>query len=108
MNDDDSNGSITLPRWFLWIASAISAVFLSLAVPWAISVTEKLNSMNVEVATMRVRLESTFELKKQLVDLHRELADHKSDPTIHHAGIESVKRDLDRIRRRLDKLEDTP
>jgi hypothetical protein len=35
----DTNGSITLPRWSLWVGGVVSAVFAITFVPWSIWVT---------------------------------------------------------------------
>ncbi len=98
------DGSIVLPKWFLWIAGVLVAA----AMPWAYTLQTKLTDVNVSVAKMQVRLEGTVELRSRIGAMEKLLIEHQSDPAIHHAGIQSLARRVDQLEKRIERLEDKP
>ncbi len=51
---------LTIPRWFLWIMSACTTIFLATFVPWASWVTVTLVAISVRMEAMP-RLEARVE-----------------------------------------------
>lgn len=106
MPDTVPEGSITVPKWAVWVGGGIAALFGSLAIPWAVALQSKMTELNITVATMAVRQEAALQLSDDMKQLRRDLAAHISDPRIHHSGLETVNRRLDRHEQRIDKIED--
>ena len=112
MMDDhisEGDGSIRLPKWFLVVASALFGVFTLVHVgivwPWATKLSEKVDNLSITLAEVTVRLETTQQLRIQIDEMRKVLAEHISDPRIHHAGLENVNRRLDRLESRIEKVE---
>ena len=90
--------TISIPNWFVRAAAAVSALFISVALPWMTWVSFTLIEMNV-------RLEMTQHNRQSLDHLTLLLNEHLSDPTIHSAGIGRLRDEVDRIHQDVKNLE---
>ena len=95
MADHEDNKLILIPAW---VYKAVVAAAIG-AGAWMISVTVQLSTINVRIESLTRRLED-------LDELERLLAAHMNDPKIHHAGISEIHRQLDELKRRMDRVED--
>ena len=90
--------TISIPNWFVRAAAAVSALFISVALPWMTWVSFTLIEMNV-------RLELTQHNRQSLDHLTLLLNEHLSDPTIHSAGLGRLSDQMERLSQDVQHLE---
>lgn len=71
------NDGITLPKWFLWVLSGTSALFVALFVPWGIWVSVTLMTISIKTNLSEHNFETMTVLNKQVVEHQTSIAEHR-------------------------------
>ena len=87
-------GAMTIPKWFLWVASGVGGIFVAAFIPWAAWVS-------MTLATLSVKLEATHELRARLNKAETTINEHLADPHVH----QPLKNRVDRLEDRIKQLE---
>ena len=95
MPNHEDNSPILIPAWVYKVIVAAAMAFGA----WMLSI-------NVQLATLNTRMEAITERMKDIKTIEAALAKHMADPDIHHAGINKLAREVEALRRRVDRLED--
>lgn len=82
-NGADVNGSkaIVISRGLAWLAGIVVTLTCVGVVPWARMMNSNANQMGLDMAAMRVSMES---MKEEMRIMTYSLSSHVTDPAIHH------------------------
>ena len=97
-SDRETGRGMEIPKWFVWIMSGMSTLFLVLFVPWAGWVTMTLSAITV-------RMESGIEVRERVETMESNFHAHQLDPNVHASGFEKIKASVRGLELRVDRLE---
>lgn len=100
-----ADGDMVIPKSTRWIFGGILSLIMVAAIPWAIHMDTKLDSMTLAVTKLEVKLESALRVKDKIEGVGQRLRDHVSDPTIHSARLNLLQQQITDLTRRIELLE---